>query len=106
MSLVDFYEKKRRLLKRILAPLNVLDTRDIDSVYDHIYHFLVAPNGAAVTIDDFINHPTRRGTGNWGEILRNAYIEAGGTVGAKDPQSVHKVVERLHRAMVKRYGAM
>lgn len=104
LSLVDFYEKKRRLLKRVLGPLNVIDTRDIDSLYDRIYHFLVAPNGAAATIDDFINHPTRRGTGNWGLILRNAYIEAGGTVGAKDSQAVNKVVGLLHKALVKRYG--
>jgi hypothetical protein len=104
LSLVDFYEKKRRLLKRVLGPLNVIDTRDIDSLYDRIYHFLVAPNGAAATIDDFINHPTRRGTGNWGLILRNAYLEAGGTVGAKNPQAVNKVVGLLHKALIKRYG--
>jgi hypothetical protein len=104
MSLVDFYEKKRRLLKRILAPLNVIDTRDVDSLYDRIYHFLVAPNGAAMSIDDFINHPTRRGTGNWGLILRNTYVEAGGTIGAKDQQAVQKVVTKLHQALVKRYG--
>ncbi len=104
MSLVDFYEKKRRLLKRVLSPLNVIDSRDIDGLYDHIFHFLVAPNGAAVTIDDYVNHPTRRGTGNWGHILRNAFIEAGGTIGAKDPQTVQKVVDELHFALVKRYG--
>ncbi len=104
LSLVDFYEKKRRLLKRILAPLNVIDTRDVDGLYDHIYHYLVAPNGAATTIEDFINHPTRRGTGNWGLILRNAYVEAGGTIGAKNPPAVHKVVAKLHHALVKRYG--
>ncbi|MEP7289261.1 MAG: hypothetical protein ABI947_26210 [Chloroflexota bacterium] len=105
LSLVEFYEKKRHLLKRVLGPLNVIDTRDIDGLYDQIFHFLVAPNGAATTIDDFINHPTRRGTGNWGHILRNAYIDAGGTVGAKDPQTVHKVVGEVHQALVKRYVA-
>src|SRR5450432_955087 len=103
LSLVDFYEKKRHLLKRVLGPLNVIDTRDIDSLYDHIYHYVAAPNGAAVTVDDYINHPTRRGTGNWGQILRNAFVEVGGTVGAKDTDAVHKVVEQLHRALVKRY---
>ena len=103
MSLVDFYEKKRRLLKRVLGPLNVIDTRDIDGLYDRIYHFLVAPNGAASTIDDYVNHPTRRGTGNWGKILLNSYLDAGGTIGAKNPQAVHKVVEQLHLALVKRY---
>src|SRR5260221_2347983 len=103
LSLVDFYEKKRRLLKRVLAPLNVIDTRDIDSLYDHIYHYLAAPNGTAMTIDDYINHPTRRGTGNWGLILRNAFVGAGGTVGVKDSDTVHKVVEQLHNALVKRY---
>jgi hypothetical protein len=103
LSLVEFYEKKRRLLKQLLSPLNVIDTRDIDGLYDHIYHFLVAPNGEATTIDDYVNHPTRRGTGNWGRILRNAYVEAGGTVGAKNPDSVQKVVIELHQALVKRF---
>jgi hypothetical protein len=102
-GLLEFYEKKRRLLKRLLAPLNVIDTRDIDSLYDRIYHFLVAPNGGALTIDDYINHPTRRGTGNWGRILRNAFLEAGGTLGVKDNESVLKVVEQLHLALQRRY---
>ncbi|HVO41207.1 MAG TPA: hypothetical protein VMT34_01230 [Aggregatilineales bacterium] len=106
MSLVDFYEKKRRLLKRILSSLNVIDTRDIDSLYDHIYHFLVAPNGAAVTIDDYINHPTRRGTGNWGKILQNAYVAAGGTIGAKNPEAVARATAQLHDALQRRYGSM
>jgi hypothetical protein len=106
MSLVDFYEKKRRLLKRILSPLNVIDTRDIDGLYDQIYHFLVAPNGAAETIDDFINHPTRRGTGNWGKILQKAYVEAGGTVGEKNQNAVLQVTLQLHDAMYRRYGTM
>ncbi len=106
LSLIDFYEKKRTLLKRTLSPLNVLDTRDVDGLYDHIYHFLVAPNGPATTIDDYVNHPTRRGTGNWGHILRNAFIEAGGTPGTKAPQIVQRVVDELHSAMVKRYATV
>jgi hypothetical protein len=106
MSLVDLYEKKRRLLKRLLGPLNVIDTRDIDGLYDRIYHFLVAPNGAAYTIDDYINHQTRRGTGNWGKILRDTYVEAGGTIGAKNQQAVNRVVHLLHDALIKRYGAL
>ena len=105
-SLVDLYEKKRRLLKRLLAPLNVIDTRDIDSLYDRIYHSLVAPNGGAATIDDFINHPTRRGTGNWGRILRDAYVEAGGTLGAKSNLAVIKVVEQIHSALQRRYESV
>lgn len=103
LSLIDFFEKKRRLLKRIFAPLNVVDTRDVDSLYDRIYHFLAAPNGAAMTVDDFISHPTRRGTGNWGRILRDAYIEAGGAPGEKNPDAVVKVVRQLHQAMLRRY---
>jgi hypothetical protein len=102
-SLSEFYEKKRRLLKRLLSGLNVIDTRDVDGLYDRIYHFLVAPNGAANTIDDFINHPTRRGTGNWGRILRDTYVELGGTVGAKDTQTVGKVVKQMHEALRRRY---
>ncbi len=103
LSLVDFYEKKRRLLKRQLSPLNVIDSRDLDSLYDRIFHFLVAPNGGAATIDDFINHPTRRGTGNWGRILRDAYVEAGGVLGKKDNVAVGKVVQQLHQALQHRY---
>ena len=106
MSLVDFYEKKRRLLRRVLGPLNVIDTRDIDSLYDRIYHFLVAPNGGASNIDDFINHPTRRGTGNWGRILLDAYVAAGGTPGSKDPESVQQVVRLLHEALQRRYNGL
>ncbi|MBX3066197.1 MAG: hypothetical protein KF726_24675 [Anaerolineae bacterium] len=102
-TLVEFYEKKRRMLKRLLSPLNVIDTRDVDGLYDRIYHFLVSPNGAAQTIDDYINHPTRRGTGNWGNILRNAYVEAGGTVGAKNPMIVHSVMMQLNEALQRRY---
>ncbi len=93
-SLVDFYEKKRKLLKKVLSPLNVIDTRDVDGLYDRIYHFLVSPNGAAETIDDYINHPTRHGTGNWGRILRNAFLEVGGTLG---------VMIQLNDAMIRRY---
>lgn len=102
-SLVEFYEKKRRFLKRIFSPLNVLDTRDIDGLYDRIYHFLVAPNGAAETIDDYISHPTRRGTGNWGKILRNAFLAAGGVPGAKQPDIVHHVMLQVNEALVRRY---
>ena len=106
MSLVEFYEKKRRLLKRLLSPLNVIDTRDIDSIYDIIYHFLAAPNGAATTIEDFINHPTRRATGNWGKILQNAFVEAGGTIGGKNQDAAVKVTTQLHDALLRRYGSM
>ncbi len=105
-SLVEFYEKKRRLLKRVLGSLNVIDTRDIDGLYDRIFHFLVAPNGAAETIDDYINHPTRRGTGNWGRMLRNAFLEAGGVPGEKQPEAVHRVAEVLHQALLRRYGGL
>jgi hypothetical protein len=102
-SLVEFYEKKRKLLKKVLSPLNVIDTRDVDGLYDRIYHFLVSPNGSAETIDDYINHPTRNGTGNWGRILRNAFLEAGGTLGEKNPTAVHKVMIQLNDALVRRY---
>jgi hypothetical protein len=75
----------------------------VDSLYDRIYHFLVAPNGAANTIDDFINHPTRRATGNWGRLLRDAYLDAGGTLGAKNPEAVLAVVRQIHQALLRRY---
>jgi hypothetical protein len=106
LSLVEFYEVKRRLLKRALSPLNVIDSRDIDSLYDRIYHYLVAPNGAAETIDDYLNHPTRRGTGNWGRILRDAYVEAGGVPGQKDSAAVQKVIVELHHALLRRYSVL
>ncbi len=67
---------------------------------------LLAPNGASTTIDDFINHPTRRGTGNWGRILRETFVEAGGTLGEKNATAVHQVVEQLHAALMRRYGSI
>ncbi|MCC7209218.1 MAG: hypothetical protein IT323_18040 [Anaerolineae bacterium] len=105
LSLADFYEKKRRLLKRALGPLNAIDTRDIDSLYDRIYHLVVAPNGGAQTIDDFINHPTRRGTGNWGAILRDAFVAAGGAPGTKSQAAVMRVVDAVHAALLRRFEA-
>jgi hypothetical protein len=102
-ALSEFYEKKRRLLKQVLGPLNVIDTRDIDGIYDRIYHFLVSPNGAAETIDDYLNHPTRRGTGNWGKLLRNSFEDVGGTVGSKQPEQVQKVMLQLNDALIQRY---
>jgi hypothetical protein len=102
-ALSEFYEKKRRLLKQVLGPLNVIDTRDIDGIYDRIYHFLVSPNGAAETIDDYLNHPTRRGTGNWGKLLRNSFEDVGGTVGSKQPEQVQKVMLQLNDALIHRY---
>jgi hypothetical protein len=80
-----------------------VDTRDIDSLYDRVYHFLMAPNGGAMTIDDYISHPTRRGTGNWGRILRDAFVEAGGTPGAKNAEALNRVALQLHNALMRRY---
>jgi hypothetical protein len=65
---------------------------------------LEPPSGqAAQTIAHFISDPKRRSTGNWGRILRNAFIEAGGTPGSHNPDAVLAVVNQIHDAMKARY---
>ena len=65
---------------------------------------LEPPSGhAATTITQYINNPKLRSTGNWGRILRDAYLEAGGMLGEHCPDAVLDVVNQVHDAMCQRY---
>lgn len=104
MSLPEFYEMKRRYLHRALADISEITPRDIDEVYTSFERMLNPLSGqSAQTISQYIADPKLRSTGNWGEILRNAFIEAGGTLGAHEPEIVMKIVNDMHDAMIDRY---
>jgi hypothetical protein len=104
MSLVEFYEMKRRYMHRALAQIMDITPRDIDDVYTSLNRMLAPPSGqTAQTIAHYISDPKLRSTGNWGLILRNAFIEAGGTPGAHNPDAVLHVVNQMHEAMKTRY---
>jgi hypothetical protein len=104
VTMVEFYEMKRRYMHKALDELPEIMPRDIDEVYTSFTRMLEPPSGhIARTIEQFIYDPKMRSTGNWGAILRDAYIEAGGTVGDHCPDAVLKVVNRIHDAMVIRH---
>jgi hypothetical protein len=104
MSLAEFYEMKRRTMHRALADLDGITPRDIDDVYTSLCRMLEPPSGQqAESIRQFIIDPKLRSTGNWGQILRDAYVEAGGVVGEHHPQAVQQVVNEVHDAMRERY---
>lgn len=104
MRLSEFYEMKRRYMHRALADVSEVTPRDIDDVYTSLYRMLEPPsNQQAQTIAHYINDPKLRSTGNWGSILRNTFIEKGGTVGAFQPDIVLQVVNEVHQAMRSRY---
>jgi hypothetical protein len=104
MSLAEFYEMKRIYMHRALPNLAEIRPRDIDEVYGSIQRMLVPPGGeSAQTVEQYISDPRLRSTGNWGMILRNAYVEEGGTVGAQDSDAVLRVVNRMHNALKARY---
>ncbi|MCK6579035.1 MAG: hypothetical protein L6Q98_13110 [Anaerolineae bacterium] len=104
MSLADFYEMKRRYMHKALDEIEEIMPRDIDEVYSSFIRMLEPPSGhSAQTIEEFIKDTKLRSTGNWGEILKNAYIEAGGVVGDHCPDAVLKVVNRVHDALIDRY---
>lgn len=104
MTLAEFYEMKRRYMHKSLAEIMEITPRDIDDVYTSLIRMLEPPSGqAAQTIAHFISDPKRRSTGNWGRILRNAFIEAGGTPGSHNPDAVLAVVNQIHDAMKARY---
>lgn len=104
MRLAEFYEMKRRYMHRALADVDEVTPRDIDDVYTSLCRMLEPPSGIeAQTIDQFINDPKLRSTGNWGRILRNAFIEAGGTPGMFCPDQVLQVVQDVHQALRVRY---
>jgi len=104
MTLPEFYEMKRRFMHRALADFDEIAPRDIDEVYTSLCRMLEPPSGhAAQTVHAFIADPKLRSTGNWGKILQNAYVEAGGVLGEHHPDAVLKVVNDVHRALHTRY---
>ena len=106
MTLAEFYEMKRRTMHRALADLEGITPRDIDDVYTSLCRMLEPPSGQhAETIEQFIINPKLRSTGNWGQIMRDAYVEAGGVVGEHCPEAVQQVVNAVHDAMRERYLA-
>jgi len=63
--------------------------------------------GAATTIDDYINHPTRRGNGQLGQnSARFVLSKQAARLVLKTHQTVHKVITQLHESLVKRYVAI
>lgn len=106
MSLSEFYEMKRLYMHRALATVIDITPRDIDDVYTSLNRMLAPPSGnTAQTIEQYVSDPKLRSTGNWGQILRNAFVEAGGTPGAHEPDIVLDVVNQIHEAMKSRYLA-
>jgi hypothetical protein len=105
ISLAEFYEMKRRYMHRALVDLDGITPRDIDDVYTSLSRMLEPPSGqSAQTIQQFIVNPKLRSTGNWGQIMRDAYVEAGGVVGDHCPEAVQQVVNAVHDAMRERYA--
>jgi hypothetical protein len=104
MSLAEFYERKRRYMHRALVDINEIMPRDIDEVYTSLCRMLEPPSGQqAQTIRQYINDPKLRSTGNWGRILRDAFVEAGGVPGQHNPEAVQQVVNAVHQAVRDRY---
>ncbi|MCA9903067.1 MAG: hypothetical protein KC547_04345 [Anaerolineae bacterium] len=104
MRLSEFYEMKRRFMHRAMAHIDEVAPRDIDEVYMSLQRMLEPPSGqAAETIDEYICDAKKRSTGNWGRILRNAFVEAGGVPGTHNPDAVLTVVRKVHEALRKRY---
>lgn len=104
MSLVEFYEMKRRYMHKHLMDGSQVRPRDIDDVYMSFQRMIDPPSGdSAQTVEQYIADPRLRSTGNWGEILRNAFIEEGGTPGDHNPDAVLRVTNRVHHALVQRY---
>jgi hypothetical protein len=104
MSLVEFYEMKRKYMHRHLFNVQGVTPRDIDDVYSSLNRMLEPPSGIiAETVEQYVSDPTCRSTGNWGKILRHAFEEEGGVVGTHNPEAVLRVSNRMHHALVKRY---
>jgi len=104
IRLSEFYEMKRRFMHRALEEVDEVAPRDIDEVYSSLERMLEPPSGhAATTISQYIINPKLRSTGNWGRILRDAYIDAGGVLGDHCPDAVLSVVNQVHDAMCQRY---
>ncbi|MCA9911846.1 MAG: hypothetical protein KC496_00790 [Anaerolineae bacterium] len=105
MTLPEFYEMKRLYMHKHLIDVPGVAPRDIDEVYMSMNRMLAPPSGrVAQTPEEYVEDPTRRSTGNWGKILRDAFIEEGGTPGEHNPDAVLRVTNRVHEALVKRYS--
>jgi hypothetical protein len=104
MTLSEFYEMKRLYLHQHLIDVADVTPRDIDEVYMSLHRMLTPPSGRiAQSIEEYITSPTCRSTGNWGALLRDAFIEEGGIPGEHDPDAVLRVANRVHEALVVRY---
>ncbi len=104
VTLGEFYRMKRRFMHRALEEVDEIAPRDIDEVYASLERMLEPPSGhQAQTITQYINDVKLRSTGNWGRILRDAYLEAGGVLGEHHPDAVLSVVNQVHNAMCNRY---
>ena len=104
MALAEFYEMKRLYFHKHIIELGAIYPRDVDDVYMSMNRMLAPPGGhIAETIEQYIVDPMRRSTGNWGKILRNAFIDEGGTPGTHNPEAVLRVANRVHRALEERY---
>lgn len=107
MTLAEFYEVKRLFMHKALDEIDEVLPRDIDEVYSSFTRMLEPPSGhIARTIEQFIYDPKMRSTGNWGQILKDAYFEAGGTLGDHCPDAVLAVVNRVHEAMMLRHTSI
>jgi hypothetical protein len=105
MTLAEFYQLKRKFMHHALADLDEVAPRDIDDVYMSFARMLEPLSGqAAQTVHQYICDSKRRSTGNWGMILRNAYLEAGGVLGARCPDAVLTVVKQVNHALRERYA--
>lgn len=105
MSVPDFYEMKRLYMHKHLIDVPGVTPRDIDEVYMSLNRMLAPPSGrVAQTPEEYIVDPTRSSTGNWGRILRDAFIAEGGTPGEHNPDAVLRVSNRVHEALLQRYG--
>lgn len=105
MALYEFYELKRNYMHQHLIDISDVSPRDIDDVYMSLQRMLNPPSGrVAETPEHYIHDSARRSTGNWGEILRNAFIEEGGTPGEHNPDAVLRVANRVHKALEARYS--
>jgi hypothetical protein len=106
MRLAEFYDMKRRFMHRALADISEITPRDIDEVYTSLCRMLEPPSGKqARTINEYINDPKLRSTGNWGQILRDAFVEAGGVPGQHCPDIVMDVVTQINEAVAARWLA-
>jgi len=104
MRLSEFYAMKRRFMHQALDEVDEVTPRDIDDVYTSLERMLEPLSGhEAKTIHQYINDPKLRSTGNWGRILRDSFIEAGGVPGEHCPDAVLTVVKQTHAAMHQRY---